>query len=555
VGQCVDLTSDPANCGDCAKPCGAGELCSSGACATRCEAPTTACSGACVDTSTNAKNCGSCGHACGADEECFASMCVPSCKSQLLSAKSDRWGYWWDGNERAPATFDAAQTVCKGIRGRLPTASELYRVSALQSAEIGQSIHTNPLWAITPRGAALGASVKLSDASVGASATTASLFSRCVCPPTLPPTFTGGSCMGTPGQACFSLDAEGKHVNIDSKDRPPLPKGSALWECAFYHGHVADFPHLLEGILSGLPNGTGVNLRVADDALPGSELLLHWTGAATTFAPATLTYGGNADARPFRCAGLGDDVPPHATIPNEFLGVKSRYKSESIDTAATAYGVAHDVCWDRGGHLARSTELGELIQDGLPNGQNAWLRTSDASGFSDTQLTSRVVKWTMSTGFFPYAYPTDTSWSFKTNALPFRCIYYPVDTSYVGPGASACNGGCQAFTLPGGSGAMMWFDSSDRPAAKLDAAVQACLKVGGHLASERDLTEAVRHGLANGSNAFLMTSDLAATTVNVVRWLAVDQAFTDLYPKYASYVAFASANHAFRCVWSNQPGL
>jgi hypothetical protein len=104
----------------------------------------------------------------------------------------------------------------------------------------------------------------------------------------------------------------------------------------------------------------------------------------------------------------------------------------------------------------------------------------------------------------------------------------------------------------------MWVDNQDRPVALLSDAAEICRKAGGHLASERDLTEAIRGGLPNGSNANLATWDIGygaspnqAVRNMVVRWTATDPNFSDLYPTYMTWANLTQAL-AFRCVWSNE---
>jgi hypothetical protein len=92
---CLDVQSDPQNCGDCGKKCGAGEACSQGKCTLLCRSGLSACprSGAppmmadagaaeggtsdaggmssgseCVDFQTDSDNCGKCGNKCPADK-------------------------------------------------------------------------------------------------------------------------------------------------------------------------------------------------------------------------------------------------------------------------------------------------------------------------------------------------------------------------------------------------------------------------------------------------------------------------------------------------------
>jgi hypothetical protein len=166
--------------------------------------------------------------------------------------------------------------------------------------------------------------------------------------------------------------------------------------------------------------------------------------------------------------------------------------------------------------------------------------------------------WTGAEPGHLYAYGTDLTWVYKhTSTRPFRCVFYPVDTMYAGPVASSCAGGCTAFALPGASGAKMWVDSFDRaPPATPTAALDTCRKAGGHLASQRDLFEAVRHSLPNGATAYLFTSDLqlgAATTleVGVGKWKDVDTLFDDLYPAYTTW-ADPSGALPYRCSFTNE---
>ncbi|MFZ5787750.1 MAG: MXAN_6577-like cysteine-rich protein [Acidobacteriota bacterium] len=71
--QCVNLDSNPSNCGACGTTCKTGETCSAGKCA--CGGTTTSCNGACVDFSKDPANCGSCGNACPAGSSCNAGKC------------------------------------------------------------------------------------------------------------------------------------------------------------------------------------------------------------------------------------------------------------------------------------------------------------------------------------------------------------------------------------------------------------------------------------------------------------------------------------------------
>jgi hypothetical protein len=80
-GACVDVTSDPTNCGACANMCAIGASCTSGMCV--CPAGQTGCNGICVDFTSDNSNCGSCGHACPTGSTCVASLC--QCNPGLVS--------------------------------------------------------------------------------------------------------------------------------------------------------------------------------------------------------------------------------------------------------------------------------------------------------------------------------------------------------------------------------------------------------------------------------------------------------------------------------------
>ncbi len=82
---CVDIATDPANCGSCGNACLEAQVCSNGMCSAECGAGQTACSGACVDLSSNVDHCGACETACSAakNETCSDGMC--ECEGGLAS--------------------------------------------------------------------------------------------------------------------------------------------------------------------------------------------------------------------------------------------------------------------------------------------------------------------------------------------------------------------------------------------------------------------------------------------------------------------------------------
>jgi hypothetical protein len=72
---CVDVTSDPNNCGGCGVACGAGAACQMGVCIAGCAAGQIQCGGACIDASADNQNCGACGNVCSMGFVCTAGVC------------------------------------------------------------------------------------------------------------------------------------------------------------------------------------------------------------------------------------------------------------------------------------------------------------------------------------------------------------------------------------------------------------------------------------------------------------------------------------------------
>ena len=85
-GSCVDLQSNPQNCGACDQACGATQTCENGKCICIaggeacgngcCGVGEACCNGACVDLRTDSQDCGACGHACNPAQTCQAGQCV-----------------------------------------------------------------------------------------------------------------------------------------------------------------------------------------------------------------------------------------------------------------------------------------------------------------------------------------------------------------------------------------------------------------------------------------------------------------------------------------------
>ena len=400
AGTCpdIDLQSSHDNCGACGHACAADQGCNSGTCGS-CPAGQSLCGGSCADTDSDAANCGGCSMACNTGEVCGAASCQVACDPTKLSSPiHDPWGATWDGLERMPAALDVATTTCKAFGGRLPTPSELYRVSASQSGIVGQSFQTNYLWSQAPDDQLDQAVIRLSDGGTSTLAASSMGAYRCICSAPMPKTFTGVHCNGMPGSECFTVGS----YNFDSKDRPALRKGAAVWECVHERAHLADLPQLVEAIHARLP-GSGQSISTADASNSNNSTTIRWTGL-TWSPPGDVGVVDLRTPAPFRCAAPKAEASPNPnTIPNQFVPPFSRYKGETSDTATAAWAVAHDTCATRGGHLPRATELAELIGQGLPNGSNNDLWSSDQCGYNGTQFLAATNNWTALDQRYSYA--------------------------------------------------------------------------------------------------------------------------------------------------------
>jgi len=76
AGVCLDVTTDPENCGACGKLCADSEACLAGVCG--CATGETMCDDWCTDTATDVDHCGACGNVCEDDETCVAGKCSSS---------------------------------------------------------------------------------------------------------------------------------------------------------------------------------------------------------------------------------------------------------------------------------------------------------------------------------------------------------------------------------------------------------------------------------------------------------------------------------------------
>jgi hypothetical protein len=516
------------------------------------------CGPSCLSLVDDVQNCGACGHVCGAGQACSAGSCRADCVASLRAPIRDRWGTAWDSLERLPANLDDATNACAAMGGRLPTATEIHRVSWGGNGDIGQAYQVNDLWTLVPRDAGSQFTVKMSTGLASPISTGTALAYRCTCPAASPTTFSGAACNGPPGQECFALAGPNAGHNMDAEDRAALTVGGALWECGFATAQLPRFLTYAEAILEGLPNGTSNFLHTADLVRFDGTSLVRWTDTQPSWsAAANSSYDSLAAQYAFRCVGRAS-APPNAIGPTDAFVGATGVAADASDRPSAGWASSFDDCSAAGGHLPYSTELGALIQQGLANGTKSASWTADQEGFDGVQFLAGDAGWGAGPGGtdvrFGEFYPDWVSWVYRTDAgHGHRCVYYPVDPKYVAP--TACNGGCDVFPLSGSSGAKLWMDTMDRAQATLISAVGICRGLGAHLATERDYTETIRKGLQNGSNTYLHAVDLARGNGGlmsmIVRWTNVDRSYDDQYSTYSTWETL-DGSLPYRCMWTNE---
>lgn len=514
-----------------------------------CPPDETLCGDRCVSLSTN-EHCGACGAVCNG--QCEAGTCISACELGLSSRVVDAWGTVWDGVDRAALPLADAEVTCASFGGRLPRASDLYRARSTSSEPLVGSTSAS-LWSSAAEDARTRISVSLSDGASLGSPPEAAVAFRCVC--STGDDFVGAACNGPPDAPCFPSNG----TQVDARDRIALRKGAAIGECASAGGKLAEPLALVEALQAGAP-GSGNVLHSADRSTFYQSSGIVWTGAMWTGEVSGVAGLDVSLAAPFRCEGRADlasrqDPEPAGTT----FALPDGTHVDAADRAPQAWELAHDACLVDGGHLPRSAELARAIDHGLPGGSNMFLWTTDQTGYhpSVADFLAAVLRWTGVDRQFSYRFnaaaPPDTiTWVGKTAALAFRCIYYPVDPAIAMP--TGCSGGCFEVVPLAASPARTWLDSVDRPAAVFDRAIDQCRLLGGHLASERDLTEAIRRGLPNGSSVALWTSELAQGYVQIVAWAGVKPAFADQYALGEMTWDYPAPTTAkpYRCMWTNE---
>ena len=210
-----------------------------------------------------------------------------------LSAFVDAWGNAWDTYERSAATYPTAKANCETRGGRLPVATELYRLRYLQGVvdyEMGQSgsATANYLWTLNPEYREnYQMQIRLSDGGATAVASNGAAVAayRCVWPATRPEAFSGHACYGHPTAPCF----ETGRLRTDRYPRASVTQAAAMWECRFFGGRLMTVAEYAEFQHAGLPNSVNGKYE-------WSREWSYWSDGGTyIFTPARGTNTAQAD--------------------------------------------------------------------------------------------------------------------------------------------------------------------------------------------------------------------------------------------------------------------
>ncbi len=499
----------------------------------------------------------------------------------------DSWGLVWDGLERQAGTWSQAKAYCESKAGRLPTASELWRVSGGQFSELGSTYETNYLWSLTPWNVNAGTiqytGIRLTDGSTNNYTNTTSLAYRCVWPSNTTGRLSGTNCYGPPGSECWVAKGEAGRMNLDKYSRPKVTYQGATFDCAFYGAHLAHTNDYTENIPLGLPNDASNEWQwTSDHPVYSYADVVRWQNVATNYDATYSTYqswaGREGNIYRFRCKGVGyepgpnpNDTPSDIAWGSKFVGASTDLVSHTANPGQKLFWDALTDCFDRGGHVAHTRDYMELIRDGLPGGLGV---TADSHNLWSSDFSywwySQIVRWPgvdleyngYHSRYVTWADPT------PTKNYNYRCVWYPIDQDYTGPGT--CNGTdqlpCYTTSKGGTVKSKMWADRFDRSPATFINATKACSAENGHLASAREMVELIRAGLPNGTgpNNYVWTADNGGNTDTnpaltiQLRWNGTEGTGFTVRTASGSNSGFdwvyrsTTTTKPYRCVWSNE---
>jgi hypothetical protein len=351
----------------------------------------------------------------------------------------DSWGETWDGMQRPPRTWSEARDICLAVGGRLPTATELYRVNASASGtgEVGIPADTAHLWTlIADYQNPYRVVVRLSDGHIDYYDETSFHAFRCVWPNAVHEAFSGDACHGTPGEEC-----RGFHFwwNVDQMDRPPMHSAAAVNECMFYKASITTQQDFSELVQSGWANPTNNWLWLAESKYwydgGYGQALGRWSAEPQPWwgydrgTDGGLAWGSNSLR--FRCIGkrnaLEGTLPAAPACMNDNCFTVTQRRATLIadneDRLAANLSDALTTCHSLGASLPRTTEFTELIHAGWGNGSNSWLWTGEQLYWYNGGYGFSVLRWSGTGTERWYVAPGSMERSGWTTDRPYRCVW------------------------------------------------------------------------------------------------------------------------------------
>ena len=122
-GSCVDTSSDRNNCGTCGTTCEFGDICEAGSCILNCGS-LSVCDGECVNTNNTPQHCGACNSSCGEEYMCANGQCVClggqlACDGTCIDVSADSENCGSCGNVCEEGSFcQGSECACSGGRDR-----------------------------------------------------------------------------------------------------------------------------------------------------------------------------------------------------------------------------------------------------------------------------------------------------------------------------------------------------------------------------------------------------------------------------------------------------
>ncbi len=485
---------------------------------------------------------------------------------------TDAWGATWDGIARAAATWTDAKLDCESKKGRLPTATELYRNNVRTGGSaIGNAQSSEYLWTLTKNYQNQRIVVRLNDGNTTYYSESSRVQYRCIWPPKISKKgFNAQRCHGKPGDTCQKVDGI---FNIDKWDRPPLDYAAAANECAFYGASIPTLKHWTMAIHEGLDAKTN-DWRWISKAMYWyrnnyGHALVRWQGKGKVnwYFP----HGGLTSATSryrFRCIGLADPsqfkLPTVKTCAGKCMTITatgSPFIIDTVDRGASNFQTAFAACRALGGDIPTVGEWEEAIHQGLPGGSNNWVWAADPLYWYSGGYGYAIIRWSgIGREDWTYRYSNYGNNSSASSNRPYRCIWRAKRAAWptckkgeilvYDKGKLICKAGAQGSS--GGKALLQKMDSwgnawdgLERGQQTYENAVKVCKSFGGRLPTASELYK-VRNGnphiaIGSGSNnnyLWTITPDYRNKYHVLIR-----------LSNGSSTTYSDTSSHPYRCIW------